>query len=158
LVPAGFGQSATKSVDGTQLMAWRAGGISNRRLGRLVERCGINFAATEEYKKALRAAGADKELIHTLQRLSADGKGSQPTWPVSLAKAAELANRQRYAEAEHELRDLLRSEPQNAALHFALGHALRQQEEWDEAFDEFSESEHLMPGLADTHARLAYLF
>ena len=62
----------------------------------------------------------------------------RPRFPQSLVQAAADARAQRFHEAELALRQALSSDPENAALHFALGTMLRQQERWDDAFDEIT--------------------
>ncbi|PYX39258.1 MAG: hypothetical protein DMG75_01425, partial [Acidobacteria bacterium] len=148
-----------KPIRSFQLMAWLAGGVSNNRLGRLVKERGIDFKTDELYSKALSAAGADTALIQVLRNASAKvGNGQKSDFPSALAKAAQLVRNKHYDEAEQKLRELLQSDSENAALHFALAYVLRQQEQWDGAFEEFTRSARLMPGFPETHSRLAYLF
>ena len=158
--PAAFsGPTQAPTVESSQLMAWLAGGVSSNRLSRLIKDRGINFRLDRGYTKALRSAGADPAVIQVLRDSTATlAAGMQVSCPPALAKAAEFAHQKRYEEAEHQLRELLRSDSKNASLHFALADVLRQQEQWDEAFDEFTESARLMPDFPETHSRLAYLF
>ena len=160
MAPVAFsGPTQAPPVDSSQLMAWLAGGVSSNRLSRLIKDRGINFKLDRGYTKALRSAGANPAVIQVLRDSTATlAAGMQVSCPPALAKAAELAHQKRYEEAEHQLRELLRSDYKNAPLHFALADMLRQQEQWDEAFDEFTESARLMPDFPETHSRLAYLF
>jgi cytochrome c-type biogenesis protein CcmH/NrfG len=43
-------------------------------------------------------------------------------------------------------------------VHLALGTMLRQQEKWDDAFDEVTEATRLMPELPENHNALSYIF
>ena len=44
------------------------------------------------------------------------------------------------------------------ALHFALGVVLRQQEKFDDAYDELATALKLMPDLPENHNAMSYLF
>ena len=56
------------------------------------------------------------------------------------------------------LQKLIAADPADACLEFALGYIHQQQEDWDEAFEAYQNSQQLMPGLSDVHSRLAYVF
>ena len=55
-------------------------------------------------------------------------------------------------------RTLIAADPNNPALHFAMGYVHQQQDDWDDASDSYDTARSLMPGLSDIHSRLAYLF
>ena len=151
--------SSVRPIDRTQLTAWLVGGISNSRLSRLVLERGISFSLSPENEKQLRSAGADLELIKTLRASRSSMAARTPVrLPVALEKAAELAHQKKYEEAERQLTSLIRADSDNPELHFAVGEVLRQQQLWDRALDEFTESARLLPGFPETHDRLAYLF
>ena len=78
--------------------------------------------------------------------------------PAALVQAAADARDERFHEAELALRQALSSDPQNAALHFALGTMLRQQGRFDDAFEEITRSAQLMPDFPENHSSLAYIF
>ena len=146
------------AVTRTELMAWLAGGISNTRISQLLVERGLGFSFSTIDEKQWRAAGAESSLIKTVRGLRrAVGNENEPCL-ATLASTAELANQKHFELAEAQLRELLRSNPGNANLHFVLGEVLRQQEQWDDALDEFTESARLMPGFPETHNRLAYIF
>ena len=59
--------------------------------------------------------------------------------PAGLLTAAAEARQQHFREAEADPpRGAWRPDAQNSALHFALGVIYRQQEQWDEAYDELA--------------------
>jgi tetratricopeptide (TPR) repeat protein len=154
--------SQTQSVNSTQLVAWLASGVPSSRLARIVQERGISSAPGKEQTRELEAAGADANLLHTLTTLGptpatlAENAFSEIS--AALLQAATDARARRFHEAELALRQALNSDPQNAALHFALGTMLRQQERWDDAFDEITLSAKLMPDFPENHSTFAYIF
>jgi len=149
----------TKSVDPTQVLAWLTAGISNSRLIRLVHERGINFVPTESEIRTLESAGADEKLVLALKRVkSGIVRDARPSIQPALEQASVDAHGRRYHEAELQLRTALRSDSQNAAIHFALAAMLRQQEQWDDAFDELTLSTQLMPDFPENHSSFAYIF
>ena len=148
-----------RPVDRTQLTAWLTGELSNPRICRLVTERGIAFSLTLRDEKQLRATGADSTLIKTLRALrSSVSPSAAAPLPAALAKAAQLTHEKQYDAAEGQLSALIRSNSDNASLHFALGDVLRREDKWDKALDEFTEAVRLMPGFPDAHNRLAYVF
>jgi tetratricopeptide (TPR) repeat protein len=161
----------TQPVNTTQLMAWLIAGVSSNRLTRLVQQRGISAATAEELRQ-LQNAGADTDLIRTLSAMNrtfSDEPGNkladksfasnQPhEIRAELVQAAAEARQLHYHDAERDLRRALSADPGNAALHFALGAMLRQQQRWDDAFDEITQSARLMPDFPENHSSLAYVF
>jgi Flp pilus assembly protein TadD len=146
-------------VDTTQLVAWQTAGISSKRLIRLVHERGLAAAPTAKEMHQLAAAGADKDLVKALANVKPININAERTRvPNALLQAAKDARSSRYHEAEVQLRTALRFDPQNAALHFALAAMLRQQEQWDDAYDELKTSAKLMPDFPENHSGLAYVF
>ena len=152
--------SQTQPVNSAQLMAWLTAGVPGNRLVRIVQERGIANVPGKEPIRQLEAAGADADLIHALKNLkrSAAADSSTSEIPAALVQAATDARAQRFHEAELALRQALIADPQNAALHFALGTMLRQQELWDDAIDEITLSAQLMPDFPENHSSLAYVF
>jgi superkiller protein 3 len=159
--------SESQPVNSNQLMAWLMAGVSSSRLDRIVQERGIAPLPGKEQIRQLRAAGADATLVRTLTKTSrkpsslsnsaAPGVAATEI-PAFLVQAAVDARAQRFHEAELTLRQALSSDPQNASLYFALGTMLRQQERWDDAFDEITRSAQLMPDFPENHSSLAYIF
>ena len=145
-------------IDRTQLMAWITGGISNARLSRLVSERGVAFAPSATDEKQLRAAGADGQLLKTLRASHPSVSGKSSPCSPALAKAAEFAHEKKYDAAAEQLVNVLRSDQDNASLHFALGQMLLGHEQWDDALEQFTESARLMPSFPEPHNRLAYIF
>jgi tetratricopeptide (TPR) repeat protein len=149
----------TKPVDATQLTAWLAAGISSTRLIHLVQERGLAHALAKQELAQLQAAGGEKNLIRALTTTKAVlSTGANAPIPSILLKAAAAARQHNYHEAELLLREMLGKDPQSAALHFALASMLRQQEQWDDAFDEVTESARLMPDFPENHISFAYIF
>ena len=151
------GQSTEKPLDCTQLIAWLTGGVSSHRLSQLVQERSIAFTADEAVSKTLLTAGADAAFIQNLHTLHALPM-SAVACPATLAQAGDLIRHKQHDEADRLLRKLVAADPRNAALHFAYGYLRQQQEDWDGAFDEYSDSRDLMPGSSETHSRLAYIY
>lgn len=167
---------------------WLAGGISSARIERLAQAPeaaqGLSCHATVQCTLALQKAGASVELIENLRRSRADrtagrdAAGAPCSCQSPAAQVAALVHDKNIAAAEKQIRSWLRDQPDNAAvqsapghaqpnrpptknpalLHFVLGTILQRQGHFDEAFDEFSESSHLMPGFPETHNQLSYNF
>jgi superkiller protein 3 len=163
--------SESQPVNSAQLMAWLTAGVPSSRLVRIVQERGIASVPGKEQIRQLEAAGADPTLVRTLTKTNlkpSAAKSSLSEGPTSgitiseipavLVQAAADARNQRFHEAELALRQALSSDPENAALHFALGTMLRQQELWDDAFDEITQSAQLMPDFPEDHSSLAYIF
>src|SRR5262249_21064618 len=146
IVAVGATATDTKPVALAQLTAWLTAGVPSSRLARLAQERGIASAASKEELRQLESAGADKHLIQAVSTAKATSSaGVAKPVPSPLLKAAVAAHEQRYHDAERQLREALNSDPQNASLHFALGAMLRQQEHFEEAFDEITEAARLMP-------------
>jgi tetratricopeptide (TPR) repeat protein len=157
--------SESQPVSSAQLMAWLTAGVPSSRLVRIVHERGIASLPGKEQIRQLQAVGADPTLVGALSKsnlkLSAGIAASEiasSEIPALLAQASVDARAQRFHEAELALRQALVSDPQNAALHLALGAMLRQQDRWDDAFDEITRSAELMPDLPESHSGLAYIF
>jgi tetratricopeptide (TPR) repeat protein len=132
------------------------GGISNQRISELARKQGTSFRIEQAQQKSILAAGADTALIQSLRThhsATTDSKCSAAMW-----EAGGSAHRANYPHAEEIVRKLVDNNPQNAAIHLALGYIRQQQGDWNEAFDEYSTSKKLMPGLPEIHNRLAYVF
>jgi tetratricopeptide (TPR) repeat protein len=152
--------SETQPINSVQLMAWLTAGVPNNRLGRIIQERGMAEVPGKEKIRELEAAGADANLVRTLSNVKPSVAADSPTSeiPAVLVQAAADARAQRFHEAEIALRQALNSDPENAALHFALGTMLRQQERWDDAIDEITRSAQLMPDFPENHGNLAYIF
>jgi tetratricopeptide (TPR) repeat protein len=154
--------SESQPVNTTELMAWLTAGVPTSRLARIVQERGIARIPGRQQIRQLEAAGADRTLVCTLSKAnlkpSATVTISSSGIPAVLVQAAADARNQRFHEAELALRQALSSDSENAALHFALGTTLRQQERWDDAFDEITRSAQLMPDFPENHSSLAYIF
>ncbi len=151
---------AAAPVDTVQLMAWLTAGVPGDRLARLARERGVAWTLSGEELHQVESAGADRNLVQALARLKAGESSDRARTeiPAALIQAATEARQHRYHEAERDLRQVLSSNADNAALHFALGTMLRQQEQWDDAFDEITESARLMPDFPENHGTLAYIF
>jgi tetratricopeptide (TPR) repeat protein len=174
--------SESQPVNSAQLVAWLTAGVPSSRLVRLVQERGIASVPGKEQLRQLEAAGADPTLIRTLTKtnlkpsaisntalagastsgiaLSGTSLSGAKTAeiPAALIRASDDAHAERFHEAELDLRQALNSDPENAALHFALGAMLRQQGRFDDAFDEITRSAQLMPDFPENHSSLAYIF
>jgi tetratricopeptide (TPR) repeat protein len=145
-------------VDTTQLAAWLAAGISGNRLAHLVEEGKLATLPTESELRQLEAIGAGKDLLRVLRSGNVQSAKIGPQIPPALLAAAAEVRQQKYHEAELHLREVVGSHDQDSALHLALGNVLRQQDQFDGAFDELAEATRLMAGLPENHSALAYLF
>jgi Flp pilus assembly protein TadD len=152
--------SEGRPVNSTDLMAWLTAGVPCNRLIRIIQQRGIASIPNNEQIRQFEAAGANPILIRTLSNLKPSSAMSPvtPQIPPSLIQAAISAQSQRFHEADLDLRQAVSADPQNAALHFALGSMLRQQERWDDAFDEITLATRLMPDFPENHSGLAYIF
>lgn len=162
--------SESQPVSCSQLMVWLTAGVSSNRLVRFIQERGIASVPGKEQIRQLESAGADANLLHALTSLkttnlkpsAAAGSSISATAtseiPPVLVQAAADARAERFHEAELALRQALSADPENAALHFALGTMLRQQELWDDAIDEITRSAQLMPDFPENHGSLAYIF
>jgi tetratricopeptide (TPR) repeat protein len=156
--------SESQPVSSAQLMAWLTAGVPCNRLVRLVQERGMATALGKEQLRQFESAGADAKLIHVLTnvKLTASAASSiaasTSEIPAALVRAALDAHAGHFHEAEQSLREALKSDPQNGSLHFALGAMLRQQERWDDAFDEVAAAAQAMPDLPENHSSFAYIF
>jgi len=152
--------SESQPVSPAQLMAWLTAGVSSTRLIHVIQERGIAGVPGKEQIRQLESAGADATLVRALTNLKPSAAAASSTSEISpaLVQAAAEARAERFHGAELALRQALISDPENAALHFALGTMLRQQERWDEAIDEITRSAQLMPDFPENHGSLAYIF
>jgi tetratricopeptide (TPR) repeat protein len=156
--PGATQPSNGKSINTTQLAAWLTGGVPSSRLARLVAERGLATLPTNNELRQLESAGASKDLIRVLSSGNAQSARVGPSIPAALLKAAAEARQQHYREAEVDLHEVVGSDEQSSALHFALGVIYRQEEKWDEAFDELEQATRIMPDFAENHGALAYFF
>jgi tetratricopeptide (TPR) repeat protein len=135
---------------------WLAGGISSGRLERAVRDQGLGCRVTAPYAAALETAGATPSLIRVLKETP--GPSTACTGSAPAVRIATLIHQKNFDAAEQQVRSLLREDANNPWLHFVLGTILRQQGQFQEAFDAFTESSRLMPSFPETHNQLSYLF
>jgi tetratricopeptide (TPR) repeat protein len=150
--------SDMQPVSTTELAAWLTSGVSGDRLARLTQEHGLANLPTKNELHQLEAIGAGKELMRVLNSGNVQSAMIGDPIPEALLKAAADAHAQNYHQAELDLRQVVNAEPQVSALHLALGTMLRQQEQWDDAFDEVTEAARLMSDLPENHNALAYIF
>src|SRR5579859_5037091 len=148
----------TQPITTTQLAAWLTGGVSSTRLARLVAERGLATLPPHSELRQMEAAGAGKDLMRVLNSGNVQSAAIGAPIPEALLKAADEARQQHFHEAELDLRGIVASDDQDSALHYALGVMLRQQEQWDDAYDELAQATRLMPDLPENHGALAYLF
>jgi len=89
------------------------------RVAQLVQQRGLASAPTPEQLHQLESAGAGANLIRTLSASKAPASPATQN-PPALLKAAAENRPAALSRSELHLREALRSDPQNAALHFAL--------------------------------------
>src|SRR5262249_5562257 len=126
------GFAAESQVDCDHMMAWLTGGASNASIIKMVHSRGSAVPLTPTTESELRKAGASSELLMAIQAGSKAVAGHS-SCNASLAKAAELSRRKQYDDAEDILARLIADNPNDGALHFALGHINQQQGDWDGA-------------------------
>jgi Flp pilus assembly protein TadD len=151
---------STRALDRVQVMGLVAGGVSSRRVARLVTDRGITFQPDDKYLADLRSAGATDDLINALRAAksetapeqTADNDGLQ--LQECMTRGAELARALRFAEAEEEYRKAERLRPQDSSVHFALGYALSQEAKWSQAASEYRAAIANDPNNAAAHADL----
>src|SRR5579859_5150732 len=119
---------ALQPVDTTQLAAWLAGGVPSNRLARLVTERGLATLPTKNELRQMEAVGANKDLMRVLGSGNALSARIGAPVPAGLLKAAAEVRQQHFREAEAAMREVLAADPQNSALHCALGAIYRQQE------------------------------
>jgi tetratricopeptide (TPR) repeat protein len=149
----------TKPVTTLELMAWLTAGVPSTRLARIAQERGLATSISKEQVREFESYGADSTLLHTITAQKPVRENAAPVpLPAALLKAATDARNRRFHEAEVDLRTAVAADPQNAALHFALGNMLIRQELWDDAFDEITRSARLMPDFPENHNSYAYIF
>ena len=170
-------QQTTSTSASDSIFLWLAGGISSARIQRLNQTPSPSCHATTQCTRALQKAGADASLIESLARQTGDHNSERSqaksaaraacTCSSPAAEIAALVHDKNFGAAEDKIRTLLRdadtaspnnASPNNAMLHFVLGTVMRDEDRFDEALDEFTESSRLMPGSPETHSQLSYLF
>ena len=157
-VPA-FCQSAPiQPLTTTELVAWLTAGVSGTRLARMVGERGLATLPTNRELRQVESAGAGKDLMRVLGSGNVQSAHIGPAIPAALLRASVEARAQKFHEAETELRTLVAADPTDSALHSALGTMLRQQEQYDDAYDELVAALKLMPDLPENHSALSYLF
>ena len=156
VVCSAFGE-ARRPMTCNDAVAWLSGNIPTNRLLQMSAQDGVSFQTSSELSKTLIAAGASTSLVKSFRSNFGNDQPSSICSPQFL-KASAQVRRAEYQPAETEIRKLLEDSPNSAALHFALAHLREQQNDWNEAFDEYSESKRLLPELPQVHTRLAYVF
>jgi tetratricopeptide (TPR) repeat protein len=158
-IPAFAEREESRPLDCSHVMAWVIGGMPQPRLQQIAHERGLDFVIGQQVTVGLLMSGAEPELVQNLRTVKRAQSNPQPnSCPPQLALAGELVHQKQYEQAEPLIQGLIAFDPNNSALRFALGYIEQQQSDWDAAFDAYLDSRNLMPGLADTHARLAYVF
>jgi len=151
--------AATKPLDCGELMGWLIGGIASPRLDHLIQQRGVVFTVDDDAGKALLQAGAAPGLVADLRtKRSANTERESTDCPAPLIEAATQSHLRHYQEAERILRRLVTDDSHNPALHFALGFLRQKQQDWDEARDQYQQSEAGGTGFLEVHNRLSYSF
>ena len=162
------------------IFLWLAGGLPSARVQRMAG-AGLACRITPSLTRALQKSGASPALIQDLARQStthqnanyrnasyqkvaaqSERKKSAPTASCTCGSGAvavaTFVHDKNLQAAEDKVQAMLRDDSGNASLLFVLGTILRRQERFDEALDAFTQSLHLMPGFAETHSQLSYLY
>lgn len=150
------------ALNSVQVMGLVAGGVSSRRVARLVTDRGVNFQPDDTYFADLRSAGATDDLINALRAAKHDASASQSLdsdkddlqMQESMTRGAQLARAQQFAQAEREYRKAEQLRPQDTTVHFALGYALSQEAKWGQAVSEYRLVVASDPNDAGGHANL----
>jgi len=151
-------KAKSRAVTTTELAAWLTSGVPSPRLARMVTELGLATLPTHDELKQLQLAGAEKELMSAAGSGFAFSAEIGPGIPDELLKAAKQAREQHFHEAENELRGVLSRDQGNPALHLALAVMLRQQDQFDDAYQELALALRLMPDLPENHNAMSYLF
>jgi hypothetical protein len=96
------------ALNSVQIMGLVAGGVSSRRVARLVTDRGVDFQPDDTYFADLRGAGATDDLISALRAAKHDSSASQSLdsdkddlqMQESMTRGAQLARAQQFAQAE----------------------------------------------------------
>ncbi len=142
-------------IDTTQLTAWLAGGVPSSRLVRMVAERGLATLPTRRELEQVESAGANQDLMKVLSSGNAQSARVGAPIPEALLKAIADARQQHLRAAEGDLHEALAPDPRNSALHFALGAIYRQEEKWDETYDDLTRAPRLLPTVPDYHGALA---
>ncbi len=166
---------ASKPLDQEQILGLVKGEVASQRIAEFVRTRGISFAPTPEFLRQLQQAGAKTVLIAALRRAAPKPAARQlpqepePTLtPQALLYAQRYKQeqtdfrlgeqdlaRQRYAEAETEMRKVVSVEPNDPIACFDLGVALSHEGKWQEAASEYDRVLQIVPDSAKAHYNLA---
>src|SRR5262249_41391250 len=141
-----------------EALGWFAGGMSPFRLSRLAEQRGLGFKIDEVNAKILLSAGVDAVLVQDLRKSTTAGVTGDSACPAELAKTSALIRARKFDLAQPTVEKLSNKFPDDASLKFALGLIHQQLEQWDPAFDAYSDARDLAPDSSDVHCRLSYVF
>jgi tetratricopeptide (TPR) repeat protein len=136
-----------ESTHCAQITAWVMGGVSSQRAMQIISENPITFSPSVKDVSGLPALQPERATLNPASGCT-----------KAIESGAQLLRSKRYEDAERVLHRLLTGDSRDAAIHFALGALRQMQGDWDGAFDEFSESKRLLPGLPETHNRLAWNF
>ncbi len=148
----------SKPICNEQIAAWLVADVPSATLVRMVQERGLANVPNKLEIRQLASLGADADLLRTLSAEKTAPAHKDAAIPEPLLKAAGDVHAGQFHDAELQFRKLVASDPNNAALHFALGTMLSSQGQWDDAFDEITASTRLMPDWAENHTRFAYIF
>ncbi len=120
--------SAKKPINQVQVFALLVGQVPSHRVTMLVQERGIDFEPTADYLQEVRLAGGEDELISALKSakvtkpaiVDPTAQARQAQVRRHVARGAELAKKEQYAEAEQEYRAALLLDFQNADLYESL--------------------------------------
>jgi tetratricopeptide (TPR) repeat protein len=149
------GLASGAPLDCTHLMAWTEAGVPESKLIASARVQGIALSLSTETDKNLTSAGASRELLLQLHRLSPVGTG---VCPAGLSRTTLLLHGKKYDDAADVVNQMISKDPANGSLHFLLGYIEQQRGDWDAAFDHYTDSKRLEPGFAEVHNRLALTF
>ncbi len=148
----------------------------------MVSKRGISFRPSDEYVATLKSVGATDAVIELLNKASSNQ--SSPARPATASKdsvsrsadnhntmsedtaisylvhASQMDEQKKEMDALEDIQKVLEAYPQNAFLHFELGHLLsyKGEEGWDEGMREEREAARLAPDLAEVHFSLGVAY
>lgn len=154
-------QTSQKAISASQLMALQAGNVLPANLVHEIGLRGIRFNPNDNYREALKKAGADDKVLQALNQAKVIGPVEDINAERDLIRqlssaGADIKNKQ-YDQAVNELSKALQGSFASPEAGFVMGEVLRQKQDWQQSAMVYEYVLQHQPDFPEIHAKLSFV-
>jgi Flp pilus assembly protein TadD len=160
--PSLYGQTASKPLTKSALLALVAGNALNENIVHEVQTRGLAFRANDAFKAQLSTAGASPDLLKAVTNANTSHVSESPDGETEVAlqnhlsAAGKMLRSKQYEEATRELTAALRAGA-HVEAGFVMGELLRQEKQFDLAVNVYRSVLREDPGFPEVRTKLAFV-